>query len=216
MDNMIPQADLDRLLMIASAHGLLYASNPPAVYTHIPISLHPTSFSKSGFQDLIRKTPLNNHLIFSISQNLEYLTQALREVCEVDDFTRKLFEISKKAHQSPFYQDITLGLIRNDFMFDKDAHKFFQVEYNTISVSFVSLGTKIVDFHRQAVKCFSEVIGYEGGLPLENDPLLKYSQAFQLAYEMYGNKGSVLFVVTENEKNLFDQCYIELELWRNW
>ena len=51
---------------------------------------------------------------------------------------------------------------------------------------------------------------------LSNDPLHKFAEAMQLAHTLYGNRGSVLFVVYDVERNIFDQTFLELELWQGW
>ena len=184
-------------------------------YTHIPISLMPTSFSSIHFKDLIAKTPKHSELMLSVSNNTSYMFNALSEVCEIDDFTSKLVEISKKAHKSEHFQEISLGITRNDFMIDQSG-KFFQVEFNTIAASFLSLGTKIVNFHNHVISQYGHWFENPAELSFENEALQNICKAFHMAWSLYGNKGSILFVVLEEEKNIFDQTFIELELWEKW
>lgn len=208
--------ELNRFLMLASCYGLQMAPTPPAAYTHIPLSLIPTRFPTTNFRDLIDKTPLHNFLMFKVSRNTQYMIKCLEEVCKIDDFTRKLVEISVKAHSSRFYQNIFLGLTRNDFMFDENSEKFLQVEYNTIAASFVSLGTKIVGFHQHILSNYSSLFEDCPSSVLENNALENFVKGMKLACDLYGGPKRVLFVVIEDEKNLFDQTFLEVELWRNW
>ena len=162
---------VSRLLILASCYGLEMAPSPPASYTHIPLSLFPSIFPKQDFIDLISKTPAHNSLMFSVSQNPSYLSSCLSSVCEIDNFTSRLLSLSQKSHTSPHYQDIFLGLTRNDFMYDQNLQKFLQVEYNTISASFVSLGSRIIDFHEQVVDEYASLFEQRNGKPLENKAL---------------------------------------------
>jgi glutathione synthase len=206
-------ADLEHFLILASSYGLLMSQSPPLSHTHIPFSLLPTAFPKAHFQDLIASTPLHTQLMFSVSKNVEYLKSRLQTVSEADVFTKRLLEISEKVHNGRFFQDITLGLTRNDFMFDTVDENFLQVEFNTISVSFAALGSKIVDFHRHVLGLLNQT---QGSAVLENQAVENFGHAFKLAYDLYGGTGSVLFVVEPKEKNIFDQTAIEIELWHKW
>lgn len=42
-----------------------------------------------------------------------------------------------------------------------------------------------------------------------NTALVNVCESMAQAYEIYGNKGIILFVVSNDEKNLFDQIILE-------
>ena len=45
-----------------------------------------------------------------------------------DDFTTHLIGIAKEALQSPYFQPVSLGIMRSDYMIDKsNSHRFLQV-----------------------------------------------------------------------------------------
>ena len=50
-------------------------------------------------------------------------------MCSVtDDFTTHLIEIAHEAIQSPYFQPVSLGIMRSDYMIDKsDSNRFLQV-----------------------------------------------------------------------------------------
>jgi hypothetical protein len=203
------EENISRVLMLASSYGLLMTPNPPAEITHIPISLTPAEFQKRKFENLVRKTQVHNELMIKVSQNTQYLYDVLENICLVDEFTRRLLEVSRNQKKKGFKQSIQLGLTRNDFMFDESEGKFFQVEFNTIAASFVCIGSKIAEFHSHVDRIFGI-----GKKVVANNPLDGFVNAFQLAFQLYGSRGVVLFVVIKDEKNLFDQTGIELELWK--
>lgn len=209
-------SEVDRILMIANCYGLM-TSIGQAKSVHIPLALVPSKFPSEPFNDLIKKTPKHNELMRNLSQLPEYLYQALEEVAKTDEFTRKLIEISKKAKVLPYKQEIFLGLTRNDFILDQFSGKFLQVEYNTISASFVALSSKISAFHQHVISQFGEFFDEVPKNVLENDPLKQFGEGIKLAFDLYGSeKAAVMFVVLEDEKNLFDQTFIEVELWQRW
>jgi Eukaryotic glutathione synthase, ATP binding domain. len=211
---MISDSETNRVLMLSNCYGLLMSTSSNTA-SQIPISITPASFPQEDFKDLIEKTAKHNLLMQKVSQDTEYLYSKLFEVCKIDDFTRQLVELSKKVHNSKHFQEIYFGLTRNDFMYDDIEKKFIQVEYNTISASFVALGTKIVEFHKHLYSNYSNFFNISESPAdsiLENNPLLNFVNGFNYAYKLYGNTGVILFVVLEDEKNLYDQTLIELEL----
>jgi Eukaryotic glutathione synthase, ATP binding domain len=209
---MLSQDEVDRVVMLASSYGLLMSPSYGS-YAHLPLSLVPTRFPENAFKSLIAKTPAHNQLMFLVSKNPKYLYDALKEICQIDDFTNKLVDISRKSHDSKYFQNIFLGLTRNDFMLDGPSNNFLQVEYNTIAASFLSLGTKVLDFHQHVSSLLPNI---EASRPYQNNPLFNFAKTIQLAYNLYGNKGAVIFIVLEDEKNIFDQTSLEIELWKNW
>ena len=83
-----------------------------------------------------------------VCENPEILFRELKEscflfelICSVtDEFTVNLINIAKKAIHSPYFQPIVLGVMRSDYMVEKDKEKgksqMFQIELNTISCSY--------------------------------------------------------------------------------
>ena len=196
--------------MLAGAYGLLMANNPPADFTHIPISLRPCEFDRGKFERIKDKTSLHNEMMLAVSRDRGYMYEVLEEVCLVDEFTRRLVDLSKKTAASGHPQPILLGLTRNDFMFDQALQTFLQVEYNTIASSFLCLGTKIIPFHEHVSSLTGHAVQVASNSVLEN-----YSNAISKAYNLYGGQGFILFVVLPDEKNLFDQTGIEVELFKH-
>lgn len=200
--------NVKRILMLTSSYGLQTAISSTE-YTHIPFSLTPCEFDEQRFNELAAKTSEFSKVMLKISKNNEYMYSVLQEVCAMDEFTRNLVNLSKKAKTEGAVQKVFLGITRNDFMFDRIEKRFIQVEYNTISASFIHLSSKIADFHRHLQGLKNTPID-----AIENPATVKCADAFELAYKLNGGKGFVLFIVLANETNLFDQTGLELELWK--
>lgn len=147
--------------------------------------------------------------MYNISKSPEYLYSVLQEICAHDEFTKNLAELSKKAKLEGAVQKVFLGISRNDFMFDIEENRFLQVEFNTISASFIHLSSKTAEFHRHLQGLKNSIVDV-----VHNPATVKCVDAFELAHRLYGNKGSILFVVLPNETNLCDQTGLEIELWK--
>lgn len=76
-------------------------------------------------------------------------------VIQVDDFTRRLWQIYEKVHEEGVTQPISLGIFRNDYMLDANKHEkmtsLSQIEINTISCSFGAATSQITRLHRHAL-----------------------------------------------------------------
>lgn len=122
---------------------------------------------------------------------------------------------------SSLTQDINLGLHRSDYMVHSPpgtapgATKLYQVEINTIASSFSSLSSKVSDLHKFL---FSRVLPPSSTFTLENLPenpsMTALPAAMAAAFKLYGNPSAVLVLICQpNERNAFDQRWIEYELW---
>jgi hypothetical protein len=70
----------------------------------------------------------------------------------VDDFTRKLWQIYETVRSEGVAQPLTLAILRNDFMLDKNKEGLevglSQIEINTVSISFGAAASKMTLLHR--------------------------------------------------------------------
>lgn len=129
-----------------------------------------------------------------------------------------------------YYQDLTLGLFRSDYMVHLDPSSpdasptIKQVEFNTIASSFGGLSTQVSAMHRflssiGAYPSGSESIINPSSLPLSTSvPALAAGLA--AGHHAYGTSNSshptcVLFLVQDPERNVFDQRHLEYALLAN-
>lgn len=64
-----------------------------------------------------------------------------------DDFTTHLVNIAKKVVKDPAFQTVCMGLLRSDYMVDKNTSQMLQIELNTISCSFLGVEEKLSQLH---------------------------------------------------------------------
>ncbi|KAF9649777.1 glutathione synthase [Thelephora ganbajun] len=213
----------------ALAHGLLYLPvngvQPPAPTSaiHAPLALFPTSFPRSKFLLAQKLQPLYNVLYARVATDERFLDKIMGSVDgvgKVDRFTGQLWGCWKQLRDEGIQQGWHLGLFRSDYLLhNPDCGKevsLKQVEFNTISSSFGTLSYHAAALHRYLAKStsyFGAFPGFNlGDLPQNNAPA-GLARGLAEAHAAYGSvNAQILFVVQPNERNVFDQRYLEYEL----
>lgn len=118
-------------------------------------------------------------------------------------------------------QTLQLGIFRSDYLLhspedSNDPISLKQVEFNTISSSFGSLSERSAALHRYLLSS-TAYFNKSPYLRPENLPPNNTTKSIvdglAAAHRAYGNKEAyVLFVVQDNERNVFDQRWLEYGL----
>lgn len=166
---------------------------------HAPIALHPTPFSSTAFNRAISLQPAFNLLLLRTIQNPALLTLISSQLAKSDQFIFKLFEIYQQQSSLPL---LFFNVNRSDYMVEGD--RIFQIELNTISASLAGLSTKLAELQRER---FLAVL-----IP-ENRASYQIGEAFDQAIKLYKEEypcstPAVLFIVQEDERNVFDQLHL--------
>lgn len=192
-----------------------------------PTTLFPTPFPKIAFQDSIDVQLSFNELYVKVASDKEWLTNILNELAEFDpEFTGKLWEAYQKALKIGIIQPLSLGIFRSDYMVNSiegEKPQIKQIEFNTVSVSFGGLSSKVAELH----KYLNGNHHYDDSKLFYQDDLLPLSESVdELANGLadgnyyYNSKTNntqtvILVVVQENERNVFDQRLLEYSLLKN-
>ncbi|KAF9266218.1 glutathione synthase [Marasmius fiardii PR-910] len=223
----------------ALSHGLCYLppatpgatstsiDPPPAASIHAPVSLLPTPFPRSLFLSAQRLQPIYNTLYSRVALDTEFLDRYMgceseEGVGKVDSFTGKLWQGWKTVREEGAYdrQPFHLGLFRSDYLLHTASDNYLsikQVEFNTISSSFGPLSERVAALHRHIAASTSyydasPLLNDKDRLP-ENETTKGLVQGLVLAHGAYGvPNAKILFVVQPNERNVFDQRWLEFEL----
>ncbi|KAH7337277.1 hypothetical protein B0J17DRAFT_695669 [Rhizoctonia solani] len=209
----------------ALSHGLVYFPVSPTdrgSAIHAPFTLLPSPFPKGLFQRAQTLQKAYNILYSRIALDRTFLDAVMGDnggVSDVDSFTRELWKAWKSVRDLPNQQSRHLGLFRSDYMLHQDTRgdlDIKQVEFNTISSSFGPLSHQVSALH----KYLATSTGYFGVSPHldpsnfpENNTRSGLVEGLVAAHTAY-NKSStcILFVVQPNERNMFDQRWLEYEL----
>ncbi|KAL2854668.1 hypothetical protein BJX68DRAFT_232222 [Aspergillus pseudodeflectus] len=206
-------------------------SNPYGVLaTNAPVTLFPSPFPKSSFEEAKALQTVYNKLYAAITCNKEWIGKIMEDLIDVDDFISNLWKVHITVQEEGYAQTLSLGLYRSDYMAHSPSGstspQLKQVEFNTISSSFGGLSSLVTSLH-------SELLNSPPGHPLaypqhplltsgavpENTAVETLSAGLATAHTAYGPSKSnpklptcILFVVQENERNIFDQLALSRQL----
>ena len=112
-----------------------------------PITLFPTPIPKESFHRAVKVQKLFNELYINvITKDVKWFLSILEDLSKHDpEFTGRLFEVYQKLSK---IQPLSLGLFRSDYMIHRDTNEIKQIEFNTVSVSFGGLSSKIGQLHQ--------------------------------------------------------------------
>ncbi|XP_061865248.1 glutathione synthetase isoform X2 [Colius striatus] len=189
--------------------------NASDVVTYAPFTLLPSAVPRALFEQAYAVQQDFNLLVDAISQNKEFLEHTLASTIKVDDFTARLFRIHKQVLEEGLAQSVFLGINRSDYMFDRGLDgtpALKQIEINTIAASFGGLISRTMAVHRRVL----QVLGRweEASRLLPNQPAAGLAEGIATAWQLYGSPSAVvMFLVEEDQRNIFDQRCVESELW---
>ena len=198
----------------AFQHGLVVASGKETAgqVFHAPVALYPTPFPKDVFEFAKDITPKFAELYDKVSEDDAFMRETLREAALSDpEFTGRLWKIYEACGKRGNGRlDKELGILRTDYMLDTRSGMPLQVEVNTVSTSFMGLGSKVTLLHQHLAE-YTKDSGMN--LKKENMPMNdSLNQAAKTLCEgwkcMECKNASILMVVQEGETNIFDQRLI--------
>lgn len=201
---------------------MLTAGGKGSTAVHAPLTLRPTKFKKAAFEEALAVQKPFNTLYHNVVRNEEWLESVLTELAKFDPaFSGRLLDLHIKA-KAQRTQPLTAGLFRSDYIVHsaegKDQIK--QVEFNTVSVSFGALSTRLTELHNYLIES-----GIYCDLSIESVPKSKalYGLAKGLAdidgaYRAQNNVSgtAVLAIVQPGERNAMDQRLVEYELFDSY
>ena len=250
----LPAAEVDAMIadaiVFASLHGMLVharaaaaapASDPSATapassprLLHVPFSLLPASFPAEQL-DLATTTlpPLFGLLVERAGRDHPWLTQALRQAAQGDDFTRRLLKLATQVEREGSTQPARLAILRSDYMLHEPegshvgSGRLLQVELNTIAASFAGLACRVGELHTRLAQRWAgarrhvwleagkpETLSLREALP-PSDAIRELAASMAQAHTLYGGPRDavILFVVQPGESNELDQQLLAEELW---
>lgn len=222
------QALVEKLSHWSLANGLVMY--PPGFSlqsaTNAPVTLFPTPFPKEMFNKALEvQQPFNVLYTNIVAKHKDWLLQEVKLLTQFDkDFTGMLYSTYLKAIElngGAVAQPLSLGIFRSDYMYDESQNAIRQIEFNTVSVSFGGLSTKVgqAQNYLNRAGAYDETYARkyyaEGDIPI-SESLHQIALGLLKANAAYNGETLldtvILFVVQPNERNCFDQRLIEYEL----
>ncbi|XP_068603662.1 glutathione synthetase-like [Brachionichthys hirsutus] len=190
--------------------------NSSELVVYAPFTLFPTAVPEAIYHQALAVQTHYNVLMDKISQDVDFLQETLASTIAVDDFTARLFSIHQQILTEGRAPSIALGINRSDYMLDHRGDgtlSLKQIEINTIAASFGGLASRTPSVHRHVLNVVGR-LEERRRIP-DNDPAAGFSRALAKAWELYGSKSAIIiFLVEESNVNVFDQRFVENELWK--
>ncbi|ODQ63933.1 glutathione synthetase [Nadsonia fulvescens var. elongata DSM 6958] len=209
----------------------------PSTAVHAPTTLFPSPFPRKAFFDALVVQQYYNELYARVALDEAWLTEIISDLAKFDkDFTGKLWETFLLAKKKGITQPLSLGLFRSDYLVHQDddndsgAPGIKQVEFNTVSVSFGALTSKVAELHNYLIASGAygdsinqkfyqdtDLVPVSTSIDLLADGLASGHNAYIKGRSdtELETKPSILFVVQPNELNALDQRHIEYSLLKN-
>lgn len=206
-------------------NGLALATDKATVSKVAPTTVFPTPIPRQSFdQAKALQKPFNQ--LYAQIANSDWLIKETEQLAKVDpDFTGKLLKLyQEKTAKSK--QTTNFGIFRSDYLIDEKTKSVKQVEFNTVSVSFGGLSSKVGELHS-----YLNVMGkydtkgkpfYQAGELHTSESHVFIVRGILNAMNIYKvdtedkkrdqDDKIVLFVVEEDELNIYDQKIIEYNL----
>lgn len=177
---------------------------------HAPMTLSPFELPQSVHNHMIGLTPLFNQLMLQVARDSVFLKESLAQAGQTDPFLKELLAIHQETKKT---QPLQLLINRNDYMLTEQAHvpQWLpkQVEFNTISVSYPFLISRLAKVHQflfRQEKWAKRLV--------ENAPICEIVSVMAKVIQRYDHpKACLLTLVQPREQNIFDQLGAEYELW---
>ena len=198
---------------------------------HAPFSLLPMPVPRSVYEAVVDLQPLFNLLYYKVSRDDQFLREALSRYLMCVRVFRRFLTDCCRSKSDPFITNllkvldertepaITVSISRSDYLLQHDSAdsaelRPLQVEFNTIAASFASLATFATDMHHYLLAKHRLLV--ERNIPTalpNNFALESVVNGIALGWRLYDQReADVLMVVPENERNVFDQRWIEFQL----
>ncbi|KAL2260342.1 hypothetical protein VTK26DRAFT_5671 [Humicola hyalothermophila] len=188
-----------------------------------PVTLFPSPFPKSCFEEARAIQTKYNELYARISQDEDFLGGLVREVAGGDEFIANLWNVHVRVKEEGYVQNLALGLFRSDYMVHQDGDnlQIKQVEFNTIASSFGGLSARTSLLHKHLARTEYPLLKDpipQSSLELpDNESAKGLAAGLAAAFHAYGKSAlghptCVVFLVQDGERNVFDQRHLEYAL----
>ncbi|MBY5920599.1 glutathione synthase [Ferrimonas balearica] len=205
----------------ALAHGMAMKVTSDSA-RHPAFSLSPTPIQGDRYEQLSSTVHLLGRLIHAVSEDHDFLHQAIAPITEGDAFFSALLAMHQALHNGlkPALRRPLL-IMRSDFMDDVELGPKL-VEFNGIAAGMGPFGQRIHELHRhlktQWPVPFEQWSGSEPGALIENRALERLADGIAAATtsikQEFNDEGlaTFLMVVQEHEDNVYDQHLLEYAL----
>ena len=199
-------------------NGFALKTSPESA-THCAFSLAPTLIDETRFSHLRQSVPVLAKLIHAVSEDHEFLREAMMPIAGADPFFTNLLNLHKHIHfgqQKALRQPMLF--MRTDFMNDAEVGPGV-IEFNGIAAGMGPFGQRVHELHRymqqQRPAAFQEWSPVDNLHLIDNPAIELLSEGVaataRQVREESGETGQPVFlmVVQADEDNVYDQHLLE-------
>ena len=202
----------------AFTHGIVIKDSASEnLVNFVPFMLFPSPFPKDLFDQATRVQNDFQLLYHRASKDHLFLSESLKNVIVHDDFTRRLYRIYDAVRAEGCRPRIHFNITRSDYMIDQRSgntsgqpYCLRQIEMNMIAAGMACIGSRVGKLHQFMADVMGDKCPYEKEkLPIEN-AASKLGSCLAVVWCRYAVEDAVIvFVVTQGERNRFDQKLFE-------
>ncbi|GAA4649349.1 glutathione synthase [Kistimonas scapharcae] len=187
--------------------------------THCAFSFAPTLIQQERFELLKAIVPLMGKLIHGVSEDHEFLREAISPLCNADPFFASLLALHQAIHHGPIPAErIPMLLMRTDFMDDAERGPQL-IEFNGIAAGMGPFGQRAHELHHYLGYQWPSVFQHwseDASQELVPNHCIEHlakgiAGAAKTVRAQSGETGQPLFimVVQPDEDNVYDQHLLE-------
>ena len=214
----------------ALLHGFSLKTGPGSA-SHCAFSLAPTLIDQQRFTSLKQDAPLVARLIHRVSEDHDFIQQAMTPIAGADPFFKQLLDLHKTIHgdrslrsngaETKTAHRIPLLFMRTDFMDDAELGPRV-IEFNGIAAGMGPFGQRAHELHSYLQTQFTDT--FQRWSPADNLKLLDnpaierlsagLEKAARQVRDSFDESGKPVFlmVVQPDEDNVYDQHLLEMAL----
>ncbi len=190
---------------------------------HAAFSFTPVPIEEQRYKYLVGAVPILGKLIHGVSENREFLRNAIGPVSDGDPFFKALLKMHDQiyAESKAVPPRLPLLIMRSDFMDDVQSGPQL-IEFNGIAAGMGPFGQKIHELHQYLKLSWPQVFDRWSSSTsdafIDNPAIERIALGIAKASEQIriesGNEGPATFlmIVQEDEDNIFDQHLLEEQL----
>ena len=194
--------------------GLAF-KRPDHTAVHVPFSLTAAPIALDRFQEIKTVAELLSRLTFAISEDHDFVSDAIEPVAQSSSFFKRLLELHHATRHAPREP---LLIMRSDFMGDAERGPRL-VEMNGVAAGMGPFGQRTQEMHAYLKNNW--MTAYNQWSPLPHAPIIENpaisgladaiaSAAFRIAsHHQSPNAPLFVMVIQSEEDNVFDQHLLE-------
>ncbi|KAL7675390.1 hypothetical protein ACOME3_001651 [Neoechinorhynchus agilis] len=209
---------LQQAKRIALSTGLIQAREPErgfSIAQYLPFCLNRGKVPLAVYQQASQLEPLFTNMYHRIANDHKFLNSVLKKSSAHDPYIERLLQIMNEVDELGTKPRARVELTRNDYMIDKIYQTFKQVEFNLVSVAYITLTDHM---GQQTSNDFFYQVSYSMEKTFVIDCADRAAKALRDAIELYEHDNSklvVIFVVIGNEEiNISDHTNLAIRLHR--